>query len=75
MNLCPGDLVFLEDESGKIVHMGIVGQQGYIYESVSGFVGVVKKRTIDKRVYENIVNGGVISCDAWNVFGRPIIFE
>ncbi len=73
--LAPGDLVFLENEEGHIIHMGIVGQKGYIYEAVSGFVGVVKKRTIDKRVYNDIVRGGAIAYKDWNVFGRPIIFE
>lgn len=73
--LMPGDLVFLENEEGRIKHMGIVGQKGYIYEAVSGFVGVVNKRTIDKRVYNDIVREGIISYKSWNVFGRPIIFE
>ena len=73
--LRPGDLVFYENDTERITHMAIVGQKGYIYEAVSGFVGVVKKRTIDKRLYNDIVRGGVISCPVWNVFGRPKIFE
>ncbi len=73
--LAPGDLVFLENKEGRIIHMGIVGKKGYIYEAVSGFVGVLKKRTVDKRVYNDIVRGGVLSYDSWNLFGRPIIFE
>ena len=74
-DLQPGDLVFLEDDEGHIMHMGIVGQKGYIYEAASGFVGVVKKRTIDKRIYNDIVRGGVLEYENWNVFGRPKIFE
>ncbi len=73
--LRPGDLVFLEGVDGRIVHMGIVGRHGYIYEAVSGFCGVVLKRTVDKRVYHNIVNGGVYVGSNWNKFGRPQIFE
>ena len=73
--LRPGDLVFLRDPTGKISHMGIVGSAGYIYEAASGFVGVVKKRTIDNRVYDDIIRGKVIRYPAWNVFGRPKIFE
>ena len=74
-DLRPGDIVFFEDIEGKIVHMGIVGRQGYIYEASGGFIGVVKKRTVDRRIYNNIVNGGVLQLDDWNVFGRPLIFE
>lgn len=73
--LRPGDLVFVENDEGRIVHMGIVGQKGYIYEATSGFVGVVRKRTVDKRIYNDIVRGGAIAYSEWNVFGRPIIFE
>lgn len=73
--LRPGDLVFVEGVEGRITHMGIVGRHGYIYEAVSGFCGVVLKRTVDKRVYHNIVNGGVYVGVNWNKFGRPKIFE
>ena len=73
-DLQPGDLVFVEDD-GKIVHMGIVGQHGYIYEAAGSLCGVVKKRTVDKRIYNNIVNGGVEIGVSWNLFGRPIIFQ
>lgn len=73
--LRPGDLVFIEGDDGRIAHMGIVGRHGYIYEAVSGFCGVVLKRTIDKRIYYNIVNGGVYKGGDWNKFGRPEIFE
>ena len=74
--LRPGDLVFVENKDGKITHMGIVGRHGYIYEAVNGFCGVVLKRTIDKRVYYNIVNPGKVYVGAsWNKFGRPVIFE
>ncbi len=73
--LRPGDLVFVTNPEGRIVHMGIVGRHGFIYEAVSGFCGVVLKRTIDKRVYYDIVRGGVIQNNNWNTFGRPKIFE
>lgn len=73
--LRPGDMVFLKNDEGHISHMGIVGQHGYIYEAASGFVGVVKKRTVDRRAYNDIVRGGVLGYENWNVFGRPIIFE
>lgn len=73
--LRPGDLVFVENDEGKITHMGIVGTHGFIYEAVSGFVGVVKKRTIDKRVYNDVVRGGVLTFEDWNVFGRLMIFQ
>jgi hypothetical protein len=72
--LKPGDIAFMQDDSGKIVHMGIVGCHGYIYEAVGGFCGVVKKRTIDRRAYNDIVRGGVLLFDDWNLFGRPLIF-
>ncbi len=74
-DLMPGDIVFIEDVSGKIVHMGIVGQHGYIYEAAGSFVGVVKKRSVDRRIYGNIINGGVLINENWNLFGRPKIFE
>ncbi len=74
-DLRPGDLVFYQDEDDRIVHMGIVGRRGYIYESVCVFGGVVKKRTIDERIYVDKANGGIMTEPAWNVFGRPKIFE
>jgi len=73
--LVPGDIVFYMADDGHVSHMGIVGRHGYIYEAASGFVGVVCKRTIDKRIYNNIVSGGVIVSENWNAFGRPNIFE
>ena len=38
-------------DDGHISHMGIMGRYGFVYEAVSGFAGVVCKRTIDKRIY------------------------
>ena len=73
--LRPGDLVFVTGEEERIGHVGIVGRHGHIYEAVSGFAGVVYKRTIDKRVYVDIVRGGVFQNTDWNTFGRPKIFE
>jgi len=72
--LCPGDIVFCMADDGHISHMGIMGRYGFVYEAVSGFAGVVCKRTIDKRIYQNIVNGGLLSNPKWNAFGRPKIF-
>ncbi len=74
-DLRPGDIVFVMGDEGRIVHMGIVGRHGHIYEAVSGFVGVVYKRTVDRRVYNDIVRGGVIENKPWDTFGRPKIFE
>ncbi len=73
--LAPGDIVFYMEGDGHISHMGIMGRHGYIYEACSSLVGVVYKRTVDKRAYNNIVNGGVIVTKNWNAFGRPKIFE
>lgn len=73
--LRPGNIVFLENDEKRIVHMGIVGRHGHIYEAVCGFAGVVYKRTVDKRVYNDIVRGGVFQSTSWNLFGRPKIFE
>ena len=73
-DLLPGDLVFYQNEENRIVHMGIVGRKGYVFESVCVFGGVVKKRNIEERIYDDIANGGSITEPAWNVFGRPQIF-
>lgn len=74
-DLRPGDLAFYQNEDNFIVHMGIVGRKGYIFESVGVFGGVVKKRTIDERVYDDKANGGIITRPSWNAFGRPKIFK
>jgi len=74
-DLKPGDLVFMMGTDGHVSHMGIVGRHGYIYEAVGGFAGVVLKRTVGRRIYKNIVSGGVLVCPNWNAFGRPKIFE
>ena len=74
--LRPGDIVFLRKEGeDRVSHMGIVGRNGYVYEAASVFVGVVKKRTIERRLYTDIVRGGVLQCEDWNMFGRPKVFE
>jgi cell wall-associated NlpC family hydrolase len=73
--LAPGDIVFYMDDEGHVSHMGIVGRHGHIYEAVSGFVGVVCKRTVDRRIYNNIVSGGIMVNSNWNAYGRPKIFE
>ncbi len=74
-DLRPGDIVFLMGADGHVSHMGIMGRHGYIYEAASGYVGVVCKRTIDKRVYNNIINDELVVSLNWNAFGRPKIFE
>ena len=74
-DLRPGDLVFYQNKDNFIMHMGIVGRKGYIFESVGVFGGVVKRRTLDERVYEDKANGGSITRPSWNVFGRPNIFQ
>ena len=74
-DLRPGDLVFYQNEENRIVHMGIVGRKGYVFESVCVFGGVVKKRTIEDRIYNDNANDSIITEPAWNVFGRLKIFE
>jgi len=74
-DLRPGDLVFYKNKEGRIVHMGIIGKKGYVFEAVSVFGGVVKKRTVDQRIYYDIANGGMFTAPEWNVFGRPKIFR
>ncbi len=74
-DLRPGDIVFIMGDDGHVSHMGIMGRHGYIYEAASGYVGVVYKRTIDKRIYHNIVGGDLVVSLNWNAFGRPKIFE
>lgn len=73
-DLRPGDLVFIMDAAGHVPHMGVVGRRGYIYEAVND-LGVVYKRTVDKRVYNNAIDGGLIVTFGWNAYGRPKIFE
>lgn len=74
-DLRPGDLVFYKNEENRIVHMGIVGRKGYVFEAVGVSGGVVKRRTLEERIYKDIVNGGEFAESNWNVFGRPKIFE
>lgn len=73
-DLRPGDLLFYQNEKKRIVHMGIVGKKGYVFEAVSVFGGVVKRRTIDQRIYDDIAGGGQFKQPEWNAFGRPKIF-
>ncbi len=74
-DLQPGDIVFMMGADGHVSHMGIMGRHGYIYEASSGYVGVVYKRTIDKRIYKNIINDDLVVNLNWNAFGRPTVFE
>lgn len=73
--LMPGDLLFYRNLDGVISHMGIMGRNGYIYEAASGFVGVVSSRSLNIRVYIDVVRGGYLLFPAWNEFGRPIIYQ
>ena len=74
-DLRPGDLIFYRNKEGRISHMGIVGEKGYIYEAASGFVGVVKQRSLHARIYTDLVRGGYLMFPDWNLYGRPLIYE
>jgi hypothetical protein len=72
--LRPGDCVFYKNSSGRITHMGIVGEGGVIYEAASGYTGVVKLASVDVRKIPRIVGSGSLTKSAWNVYGRPKCF-
>ncbi len=74
-DLRPGDLVFYRNKEGRISHMGIVGEKGYVYEAASGFVGVVKQRSLHARIYTDLVRGGYLVFPDWNLYGRPLIYN
>lgn len=69
-----GDAVFYSDSSGKITHMGLVGEGGVVYEAMSGYTGVVLDSSVNDRTAPKIVGTGSLTRSAWNRFGRPIIF-
>ena len=73
--LQPGDLVFYRNGEDRITHMGIFGEKGYIYEAASGFVGVVKQRSLNARIYKDLVRGGYLVFPDWNEYGRPLIYD
>lgn len=69
-----GDAVFYRSSSGRITHMAIVGENGVVYEAMSGYTGVVQDSSVDDRTAPKIVGSGNITRSAWNLFGRPKIF-
>lgn len=77
--LRPGDLVFYRSKSaGKIVHMGIVGEKGVVYEAMSGYTGVVTCDSVDDRTATYLPGthkeGQTLKRSAWTHFGRPKTF-
>lgn len=77
--LKPGDLVFYRSRSaGKIVHMGIVGEEGVVYEAMSGYTGVVICDSVDDRTATYLPGthkeGQTLKRSAWTHFGRPKVF-
>ncbi len=68
-----GDCVFY-NSSGRITHMGIVGEGGVVYEAMSGYTGVVMGSSVNDRTAPKIVGTGNLTRSAWNRFGRPKIF-
>lgn len=69
-----GDAVFHSDSSGRISHMGVVGEGGVVYEAMSGYTGVVLGSSVNDRTAPKIVGSGNLTRSAWNRFGRPKIF-
>jgi hypothetical protein len=67
--------VFCQNSSGKITHMGIVGEGGVVYEAMSGYTGVVMGSSVNDRTAPKIVGSGNLRRSAWNRFGRPKIFS
>ncbi len=74
--IAAGDCVFYSNDSDRITHMGIVGENGEVYEAMSGFTGVVTCASVDDRTAQRVVgSGGTYTKPGWNAFGRPKIFE
>jgi hypothetical protein len=73
-----GDCAFYQNSSGRITHMAVIGENGVVYEAMSGYVGVVQQDSIlDRTAYRlpGVDNAGAkFSKSAWNVFGRPKCF-
>ena len=74
-----GDLVFYRSASaGRITHMGIVGEDGVVYEAMSGYTGVVTCDSVDDRTAVYLPGthkaGHVFKRSAWTHFGRPMVF-
>ena len=69
-----GDAVFYQNSSGRVTHMGFVGEGGVVYEAMSGYTGVVLGSSVNDRTAPKIVGSGNLKRSAWNRFGRPKIF-
>lgn len=74
-DLIAGDGVFYKNSAGRVSHMGIVGEGGRVYEAMSGYTGVVLLDNVDIRSADRVVGSGTYTRNAWNLFGRPKIFE
>jgi len=70
-----GDAVFYQNDSGRITHMAVVGENGAVYEAMSGYTGVIKGSSVDDRKAPRIVGSGYLKGHVWNKFGRPKIFQ
>jgi len=74
-SLRAGDAVFYRSSSGRITHMGVVGQNGAVHEAMSGYTGVVSHSSVDDRTADRVVGSGTYTRKPWNTFGRPKVFE
>ena len=54
--------------------MGFVGENGVVYEAMSGYTGVIVGDSVDDRTAPKIVGSGSLTRRPWNAFGRPRIF-
>lgn len=72
--IAAGDGVFYRNNSGKITHMAVVGENGEVHEAMSGYVGVVTGTSLNDRTADRIVGSGTYTKSPWNAFGRPKIF-
>ena len=71
----PGDMVFLKSSSsGKIYHVGYVGLDYLVYEAAGAYYGITASALDNRKLYNKITKRWV-GKTAWNVFGRPKIFE
>lgn len=72
--LCPGAVVGQKDSAGTIVHMGIVGEEGEVYEAMSGYTGVIVLPNVNVRTAARIVGSGTHRRSAWDTFAMPKCF-
>ncbi len=71
----PGDMVFLKSSSsGKIYHVGYVGLDYLVYEAAGTYYGITASALDNRKLYNKVTKRWV-GKTAWNVFGRPKIFE